>query len=97
MNPSPQAIVAEALQKGWISFQPAKPAKVLTSTYLRYEKPRRERLYAAGLTSRGKKRKQHPPTPPEVLQAAERDGVSVAAIYNRLARTGRLTLRKEKP
>lgn len=90
---NPQAVVAEALQKGWLSLVPVQPAKVLV---LKHDQPYRQRLYDAGLTARGKPPKPRRGIPGEILAAAERDGVTITAIYNRRARTGRLTLRKEK-
>lgn len=83
--------IAYAIQQGWIKPAAQKLSPVLT----RHDK-RRAKFRAAGLTTRGT-----PPKPkgikPEITATAGRDGVTVQAIYNRLARTGRMTLRKEKP
>lgn len=83
---NPQSIVASAIERGWMSPSPETLRR-------NFDKTREVRRHA-GLTARGT-----PPKPkginPAVLAAAQRDGVTVTAIYNRLARTGRLTLRKK--
>lgn len=83
MNPqSPN--INHAIQQGWISEpQPMKPVRDKWVA----------RNYALGLTARGTPRKPKRNIRPDILAAAKRDGVSVAAIYNRIKRTGRMTLK----
>lgn len=72
-----------ARQRGWIS--PPQPMKPVRDKWV-------AKNYAAGLTARGTPRKPKG-IDPAILAQARRDGVGVSAIYNRIARTGRMTLK----
>lgn len=88
MTTTPQtnttALVERAVAQGWLSApQPMKPCR---DKWV-------ERNYSLGLTARGTPRKTRPPMRAAIITQAKRDGVGVSAIYNRIKRTGQMTLR----
>lgn len=97
-----QPNISYAIERGWVRWPQPKFRRVAMPMSERRRRNtegvrrKRHNYYAKGLTNLGTVRTRNKRIPDDIITAAENDGVGVTAIYNRLKRTGRLTLRKIK-